>query len=131
MKRDIDIPQDVDGKILALQESWKRFDPERSSYAEVVRNLLVLGLDAMNRAGNLPGAVRDGKVQIRYTVNASEAARRIGIAKPAVYILAKRADFPAFSIENRILICEPQLGEWVQEQGKNHTHIPLCAAKAQ
>ena len=54
MKRNIEIPQDLDGKIQALRESWKEIGAN-SSYGEVVRVLLTLGLDQMEKAGKLPG----------------------------------------------------------------------------
>ena len=44
MKRTIEFPEDLDKRILKLQEDW-----EQRSYAEVVRVLLVLGLDALDR----------------------------------------------------------------------------------
>ena len=53
MKRNIEIPQDLDGKIQALRESWKGIGAN-SSYGEVVRVLLTLGLDQMEKAGKLP-----------------------------------------------------------------------------
>ena len=54
MKRNIEIPQDLDSKIQALRESWKEIGAN-SSYGEVVRCLLVLGLYEMEKAGKLPG----------------------------------------------------------------------------
>ena len=53
MKRNIEIPQDLDSKIQALRESWKGIGAN-SSYGEVVRVLLTLGLDQMEKAGKLP-----------------------------------------------------------------------------
>ena len=55
MKRNIEIPQDLDGKIQALRESWKEIGAN-SSYGEVVRVLLTLGLDQMEKAEKLPGS---------------------------------------------------------------------------
>ena len=55
MKHNIEIPQELDNKIRALQESWKEVGAN-SSYGEVVRVLLTLGLDAMEKAGKLPGS---------------------------------------------------------------------------
>ena len=55
MKRNIEIPQDLDGKIQALRKSWKEIGAN-SSYGEVVRCLLVLGFDQMEKAGKLPGS---------------------------------------------------------------------------
>lgn len=53
MKRNIEIPQDLDSKIQALQAAWKRIGAN-SSYGEVVRCLLVLGLYEVEKAGKLP-----------------------------------------------------------------------------
>ena len=53
MKRNIEIPQDLDSKIQALRAAWKEIGAN-SSYGEVVRVLLTLGLDAMDKAGKLP-----------------------------------------------------------------------------
>ena len=56
MKHNIEIPQDLDSKIQTLQSSWKEIGAN-SSYGEVVRVLLTLGLDQMKRAGKLPDTV--------------------------------------------------------------------------
>ncbi|MBQ6208100.1 MAG: hypothetical protein IJK52_13575 [Oscillospiraceae bacterium] len=53
MKRNIEIPQDLDSKIQALRESWNGIGAN-SSYGEVVRVLLTLGLHEMEKAGKLP-----------------------------------------------------------------------------
>ena len=56
MKRKIEIPQDLDSKIQALRESWKEIGAN-SSYGEVVRCLLVLGLYEVEKAGKVPDTV--------------------------------------------------------------------------
>ena len=68
--------------------------------------------------------------QVHYTINVPEAARRIGISKPNMYILARRANFPSFSVGNRILVYEEDFLEWVKTQARNHAHIPLGNAEA-
>lgn len=69
--------------------------------------------------------------QIRYAISVPEAARRIGISKPHMYILARRDDFPSFSIGNRVLVYEDAFLEWVKTQARNHAHIPIGDDEAQ
>ena len=48
MKRIIELPPDLDSWIQDLAQQWKEY--AGTSYYETVRTLLVLGLDALNRA---------------------------------------------------------------------------------
>ena len=48
MKRTIELPPDLDIRIQDLAKQWK--DYAGTSYDETVRTLLVLGLDALDRA---------------------------------------------------------------------------------
>ena len=45
MKRTIEIPDDLDAKIQDLHNQWREY--ARTTYAETVRVLLTLGLDAI------------------------------------------------------------------------------------
>ena len=56
MKRKIEISEDLDSKIQALRKACKEVGAN-SSYGEVVRVLLTLGLDQMEKAGKLPDTV--------------------------------------------------------------------------
>ena len=49
MKRTIELPPDLDSRIQDIARQWKEY--AGTSYDETVRTLLVLGLDALDRAG--------------------------------------------------------------------------------
>ena len=59
----------------------------------------------------------------KLTISVPEVARRLGISKPTAYILARRADFPAFSIGNRIVVYEAGFEAWVKAQAENRTEV--------
>ena len=46
----------------------------------------------------------------------TETAQVLGISRPTVYTLLKRADFPAFKLGSRTLISVEGLREWVNRQ---------------
>ena len=55
-------------------------------------------------------------------VSASKAAEMLGVSKPTVYQMMRRADFPAFKCGSRTLISVEGLREWVRSQaGKGAT----------
>ena len=59
-----------------------------------------------------------GAMAEKLTISVPEAARRLGISKPSAYALARRADFPAFHIGERIVVYEAGLEEWVRNQAE-------------
>ena len=52
----------------------------------------------------------------KLTITIAEAAQRLGISKPSAYILARREDFPAFNIGNRVVVYAAGLEDWVKAQ---------------
>lgn len=52
----------------------------------------------------------------KLTISVPEAARRLGMSKSAVYQLARRKDFPAFSVGGRTLVSVSGLVAWVEAQ---------------
>lgn len=50
--------------------------------------------------------------------SATEAAEVLGLSRPMIYQLMKRADFPAFKVGARTLISAEGLRTWVLEQAK-------------
>lgn len=52
----------------------------------------------------------------RLTYSPSEAAEVLGISRPTVYVLLRRADFPAFKLGTRTLISAEGLRAWVEAQ---------------
>ena len=46
----------------------------------------------------------------------AEAAEVLGVSRPVIYTLMRRADFPAVKIGTRTLISEEGLRAWVQAQ---------------
>lgn len=60
----------------------------------------------------------------RLTISVPEAARRLGISKPSAYALARRDDFPAFHIGERIVVYEKGLEDWVKRQAEGKKGAP-------
>ena len=56
--------------------------------------------------------------QEKLALSAVEAAALIGISKPSMYLLCKRADFPSFYVGGRLLISKRGLEEWIEQQTK-------------
>lgn len=54
----------------------------------------------------------------RLTYSPTEAAQALGVSRPTVYTLLKRADFPAFKIGTRTLVSVEGLRAWVQAQAE-------------
>lgn len=52
----------------------------------------------------------------RLTYSPTEAAAVLGVSRPTVYTLLKRADFPSFKVGSRTLISAEGLRAWVQAQ---------------
>ena len=51
-------------------------------------------------------------------VSAAEAARLLGVARPTLYQLLNREDFPSFRVGNRVLVSVAGLQEWIERQTK-------------
>lgn len=68
---------------------------------------------------------RDIDVKQKLTLSVPEAAAMLGISAKTAYTLARRADFPAFSISpNRVVVSRAGLEAWVQKKlnEKEHTN---------
>ena len=52
----------------------------------------------------------------KIALNVSEVADALGVSRPVVYQLMRRADFPAFKIGRRTLVSRSALEEWVNKQ---------------
>ena len=52
------------------------------------------------------------------TISASEAAKLLGISRPMIYQLMRRADFPVFSCGTRKHISTEGLRAWVRTQAE-------------
>ena len=63
----------------------------------------------------------------RLTISVSEAARRLGISKPTAYVLARQADFPAFTIGGRVVVYEAGLEDWVKAQVQKKGEVENAA----
>lgn len=46
----------------------------------------------------------------------AEVAEVLGVSRPTVYTLMRRADFPAFKVGSRTLVSAEGLRAWVQAQ---------------
>ena len=56
-------------------------------------------------------------VSQKLTLSVPEAAMALGVSTKVAYTLARRADFPAFSISpNRVVVSRAGLETWVQQQ---------------
>lgn len=54
----------------------------------------------------------------RLTYSPTEAAQVLGVSRPTVYTLIKRADFPAFKVGTRTLVSVEGLRKWVKAQAE-------------
>ena len=52
-------------------------------------------------------------------ISVAEAAKRLGISTPLAYDWARRADFPAFKVGNRVVVYEKGLEEWVRKMAED------------
>ena len=52
----------------------------------------------------------------KIALSVAEVADVLGISKPTVYKLLRRADFPAFKVGTRTLVSRAKLEEWVKTQ---------------
>ena len=48
----------------------------------------------------------------------TETALVLGVSRPTVYTLMKRADFPSFKVGSRTLVSAEGLREWVKKQSE-------------
>lgn len=58
-------------------------------------------------------------------IGVTEAARILGVSKFTAYRLAKREDFPAVTIGDRVLVHRVGLENWIDEQVANHAEVAL------
>lgn len=52
----------------------------------------------------------------KLTYSTAETAEVLGVSRPTVYTLMKRADFPAFKVGSRSLVSAEGLRAWIQAQ---------------
>lgn len=52
-------------------------------------------------------------------ISVAEAAKRLGISTCLAYDWARRADFPAFKVGNRVIVYEKGLEEWVRKMAED------------
>ena len=52
----------------------------------------------------------------KLTYSPTETAQVLGVSRPTVYQLMKRADFPAFKVGSRTLVSAEGLRAWVRAQ---------------
>lgn len=50
--------------------------------------------------------------------SSTETAQVLGVSRPTVYQLMKRADFPVFKVGTRTLVSAEGLRAWVREQAE-------------
>ena len=53
----------------------------------------------------------------------AEAAEVLGVSRPVIYTLIKRADFPAFKLGARTLVSVEGLWEWVKSQAQKEETV--------
>ena len=52
----------------------------------------------------------------RVALTVTETAAALGVSRPTVYKLLRRADFPGFRVGSRQLVSREGLARWVAEQ---------------
>ncbi len=55
----------------------------------------------------------------KLALSVTEAAALLGVSRPTMYSLIRRADFPAFKVGTRTLISKVGLEAWVAQQVGN------------
>lgn len=56
------------------------------------------------------------KTTEKVALTVSETAAALGVSRPTVYKLLRRADFPGFRVGSRQLVSREGLARWVSEQ---------------
>ena len=56
-------------------------------------------------------------------ISAAKAAELLGISRSEVYKLAKRTDFPAFKIGERVVVSVKGLEAWVERKASEEADI--------
>lgn len=54
----------------------------------------------------------------RVALTVTETAAALGVSRPTVYKLLRRADFPGFRVGSRQLVSREGLARWVAEQAE-------------
>ena len=62
----------------------------------------------------------------RVTLTVTETAAALGVSRPTVYQLIKRADFPVLRIGGRTLISADGLRAWVEAQASARGDTDAC-----
>ena len=57
----------------------------------------------------------------RLAYSPTETAQVLGVSRPTVYNLLKRADFPCFKLGTRTLVSVEGLRDWVRKQAEGST----------
>ena len=52
----------------------------------------------------------------KMALNVTEVSEVLGVSRPVVYQLLKRADFPSFKIGKRTLVSREALQKWVENE---------------
>lgn len=58
------------------------------------------------------------KTAEKVALTVSETAVALGVSRPTVYKLLRRADFPGFRVGSRQLVSREGLARWVSEQAE-------------
>lgn len=58
-------------------------------------------------------------------IGVAETAKVLGISRPTVYQLARRADFPSMKIGTKVLVNRIALEQWVKDQVANKAEVEL------
>ena len=54
----------------------------------------------------------------KIALNVTDAAEMLGVSRPTVYQLCRRADFPAARVGGRVLIPRDKLKAWLEAQAE-------------
>ena len=57
----------------------------------------------------------------KLALNASEVATVLGVSRPVVYELMRRADFPVVHVGTRKLVPRAKLEQWLDQQSEGRT----------
>ncbi len=59
----------------------------------------------------------------KLALSVAEAAALLGVSRPTMYSLIRRADFPSFKVGSRTLIPREGLARWVESQAEREAVV--------
>ena len=65
----------------------------------------------------------------KIALNVTEVSEALGVSRPVVYQLMRRADFPSFTVGKRRLVPKDALVDWVNGQVQKENQSDIIASQ--